>query len=147
MGTQLMRGPKPELLVLDSWPVLEWIKGREPVRTQFASLVKEAMVDRVSFHMSRINYGEAMYSIRKAPEIADQGDALRRLRSAPFRLHTVDDASVDEAVELKSRYAFSFADAFASALAIRLRLPLVTGDSEFRRLERDGLLVLRWVGA
>lgn len=147
MGTQLARPAEPELLVLDSWPLLEWIKGREPGRTRFVALTREAMAGRVAFHMSRINYGEAIYSIRKAPEVADVPEALRRLQGAPIDLHTADDALVDEAVELKSNYPFSFADAFAAALAIRLNAPLVTGDFEFRRLEIDGLLVLRWVGA
>jgi uncharacterized protein len=135
------------MLVLDSWPLLEWIKGREPARTHFNSLAREAMTGRLEFHISRINYGEAIYSIHKATDIADVESALQRLRSAPICVHTVDDALVDEAVDLKSRHAFSFADAFAAALAIRLGAPLVTGDREFRSLEEHGSLQLRWVGA
>ncbi len=143
MGAQL----EPEMLVLDSWPLLEWIKGREPARTRFSLLAQRAAKGLVSFHMSRINYGEAIYIIRKAPEIVDSAEALRRLDSAPIRLHTVDDVLVDEAVDLKSKYAFSFADAFAAALAIRLNVPLVTGDAEFRVLEAQRVLSLHWVGA
>ena len=143
MGTELV----PELLVLDSWPVLEWIKGREPAFSLFVSLAEDAIAARVRFHMSRINYGEAIYSLHKPPRLPDVTDALRRLRSAPISVHTVDDALVDEAVEVKSKYPFSYADAFAAALAIRLRAPLVTGDLEFRKLEANGLLRLHWVGA
>ena len=59
----------------------------------------------------------------------------------------VDDALVDEAADLKSRYPIAYANAFAAVPAMRLGVPLVTGDREFRRLEADGLLSLRWVGA
>lgn len=143
MGTELV----PEVLLLDSWPLLEWIKGREPARTHFNALAQKAMASRAELHISRINSGEAIYSIHKAPEISDIHSALRRLRSTPIHVHSVDDALVDEAVHLKSRYTFSYADPFAGALAMRLGVPLVTGDRAFRSLEKDGLIRLHWVGA
>jgi len=73
-------------------------------------------------------------------------EALQNFLSAPIKVPSIDDALVDEAVELKSKYSFAYADAFAAALAIRLGVPLVTGDIEFRAFELDGLLTLQWVG-
>ena len=135
------------VLVLDSWPVLEWIKQREPAFGNFRALLTKAAAQGTSFEMTRLNYGEVIYSIRKAPDISGKAQAEASFRALWIETHSIDDALVDEAVELKSKYPFAFADAFAAALAIRLGAPLVTGDGEFRRLERDGLLRLEWVGA
>ena len=133
-------------LVLDSWPVLEWIKDREPASSRFGAILKDAAAQSVRLDMTRINYGEVIYSVRKANDLPDRETALRTFLSLPIRVHSVSDSLVDEAVELKSIYPFSFADAFAAALALRLQAPLVTGDPEFRKLESDGSLQLHWVG-
>ena len=139
-------GVSDTILVLDSWPVLEWIKNREPASSRFAAVLSTSVNQRVSLEISRINYGEVIYSIRKAQDIPDREASLRVFRSLALRVHSASDALVDEAVELKSKYPFSFADAFAAALAMRLGAPLVTGDPEFRSLEADGLLRLQWIG-
>jgi predicted nucleic acid-binding protein len=126
---------------------MEWIKGREPASTSFDKILDLAEIRQIELHMSRINYGEVVYSIRKAVDIADPITALRAFLALPIHVHTADDALVDEAVELKATYTFSYADAFAAALARRLNVPLVTGDFEFRSLEAKGLLRLLWVDA
>ena len=137
----------PTTLVLDSWPILEWFKGRQPAATRFEELTQLASAGKVQLSMCRLNYGEVCYLLRKAPDIFDRSKALAALAALPIQLHSVDDALVDEAVALKSRYRFSYADAFAAALAMRLQVPLATGDREFRTLEADGLLQIEWVGA
>jgi len=125
---------------------MEWIKLREPARTHFNLLIDSCIQGESVLEMSRINYGEVIYTIRKTPDLFDREESLRNFLSAPINVHTIDDALVDEAVELKSKYPFAYADAFAAALAIRLGVPLVTGDKEFRALEADALLTLLWVG-
>ncbi len=126
--------------------MLEWMKGREPVCARFSLLARQALDGMVLLHMSRINYGETVYSIRKALDLPDSAHALRLLSLAPIHVHSVDDLLVDQAVELKSRYPISYADAFAAALAIRLDAPLVTGDTDFQVLEAEQRLRLRWIG-
>lgn len=134
-------------LVLDSWPILEWLKGREPASSRFGSLLQTTVAQSVRLEMTRINYGEVIYSVRKATDLSDRESSLRAFLSLPLQIHSIPDSLVDEAIELKSTYPFSFADAFAAALTRGLRVPLVTGDIEFRKLEADGLIRLYWVGA
>ncbi len=43
----------------------------------------------------------------------------------------------------KAQYPISFADAFATATAIRMDAELLTGDPEFRRVEQ--LVKIRWL--
>ncbi len=52
-------------------------------------------------------------------------------------------AEVIEAAEIKAQYPISFADAFATATAIRMDAELLTGNPEFRRVEQ--LVKIRWL--
>ena len=133
-------------LVLDSWPILEWIKGREPACSVFRTMMGDAQAGRVAFRMSRINHGEVVYSIHKDFPRERVAAALLAFAEVPIELYSVDDALVDEAVQLKCVHAISYADAFAVALSVRLGLQLVTGDRELRRITVSGFRLL-WVGA
>jgi predicted nucleic acid-binding protein len=133
-------------LVLDSWPILEWLKGRAPASSIFREIIEAALEDKVSLSMSRMNYGEVVYSVMKDFP-ADQLDQIfKAFREIPIHFYSVDDALVDAAASLKSFHAISYADAFAAALAMRLNLPLLTGDREFLVLQQIGLKV-HWLGA
>lgn len=136
-------------LVLDSWPIVEWLKGHQPVQDQVAIILARAVSGEYSLLISRINLGEVIYIGRKEVGMseADINRMLRTLRDVPVQVESATDARVDAAVDLKSRYSISYADAFAAALSIELNAPLVTGDREFRTLEADGLLQLHWMGA
>lgn len=132
-------------LVLDAWPVLEWLKGREPCRTAFRKIIEDSLAGVAKLSMSRINHGEVVYSIRKSFPAGQVEGALKAFREMPIALYSVDDVLVDEAVTLKSIYPISYADAFAAALAMRRRVLLVTGDPELFPLRSVGLQ-LYWVG-
>ncbi|MEO7029194.1 MAG: PIN domain-containing protein [Acidobacteriaceae bacterium] len=133
-------------LLLDSWPIMEWLKGREPVATQFEGLIEGGLDGRFYFLMSRMNYGEVLYSIKKDFPSNRVEQAIQAFLEIPMEVYSVDDALVDEAVELKAVYSISYADAFAAALSLRLDIPLATGDKELLALKKIGLK-LHWMGA
>ena len=131
-------------LTLDSWPILEWLKGRQPATQNFRGILDAAFEGRIQLAMSRINYGEVMYSIQKdfpSDRVRAAQKAFQELRISYI---SVDDGSVDEAAALKGVYTCSYADCFAAALAMRSKTPLVTGDKEFRPLSAIGLQIV-WV--
>lgn len=134
-------------LILDSWPVLEWIKGRQPARDKFRRLIEDALSGTVLFSMSRINHGEVIYSIAKdvPPELREK--ALSAFKEIPIQLYSVSDEMLDQAVQIKSAHSISYADCFAVALALKLQVPVVTGDKEFLKLDRKLGVQLHWVGA
>jgi uncharacterized protein len=51
---------------------------------------------------------------------------------------------VIEAAKIKGKYALSYADSFAVATAIKEKATVVTGDPEFRKVER--LVGIDWPG-
>jgi ribonuclease VapC len=50
---------------------------------------------------------------------------------------------VQQGLEIKARYPLSYADAFATAAALRMNAAILTGDPEFRAV-RD-LVPIEWV--
>ena len=132
-------------VLLDAWPILEWLKGRQPAGSAVRKLIEAAVNGQLTLSMSRMNYGEVLYSIKKSFPENRAVSAKDAFLEIPIRLHSVDDQLIDEAVDLKGVYSMSYADAFAVALALRLDLPLVTGDPELFSLKAIGLK-LHWVG-
>ena len=51
--------------VLDSWPILEWIRGRPPATDAVTKLFAESEAGATRLFMSAINAGEVYYFLRK----------------------------------------------------------------------------------
>jgi ribonuclease VapC len=112
----------------------------------FRELIEAALAGEISLSMSRMNYGEVVYSVMKDFPADQLAQVFKAFREIPIHFYTVDDALVDEAAVLKSFHTISYADAFATALAMRLGFPLVTGDRELLALKQIGLKI-HWLGA
>ncbi len=115
--------------------------------TAFDSILAATVRGEVSLSMSRINLGEVMYLIRNDFHADRASQAVDRVRKLPIELLSVPDWLIDSAVDLKSTYPISFADAFAVAQAVELSCALITGDRDFLRLQEDGIVALHWMGA
>jgi predicted nucleic acid-binding protein len=136
----------PPHLVVDAWPVMEWIQRKEPVFSDLVTVIEAATSGEVKLSMSRINHGEVIYLIRKNFPADEAARALSLFRELPITLHSVPYLLIDAAVELKSKFSISFADAFAAALAIELSVALLTGDRDLLLLKDAGLLQIHWIG-
>ncbi|MFY9672974.1 MAG: PIN domain-containing protein [Terriglobales bacterium] len=58
--------------------------------------------------------------------------------------HSTTRALADSAADFKARFKLSLADAFAAALAKERKVELVTGDPEFKALEKE--IKVQWLG-
>ncbi len=135
------------IFVVDSWPVLEWLYRNEPARTLFRQRLEEASRGEIRLLISRINYGEIVYNFAGKQRRGElPADMDINIDDLPWEVVSVDDALMDEAAELKSLYAVSYADCFAAALARRYQAPLITGDPDFLKLQSVGVLSVDWVG-
>ncbi len=148
MTGNLVAFPSPKLtLALDSWPAMEWLKEREPVTHRFRTLIERAQKDEIALLMSILNLGEVYYNSAKTDVGATPAEVLARMHELPITYVSISDEAVYAAARLKAVYSISYADAFAAQLAIDSRCSLVTGDEDFRQLERAGQLTLEWMGA
>ncbi|MCY3948974.1 MAG: type II toxin-antitoxin system VapC family toxin [Acidimicrobiaceae bacterium] len=111
-------------VVLDAWPVMQFMQGRRSLGPQMSELLEDGEAV-----MSWINVGEVYYSIRRrwGPPLADEL-LPRLLANVAAEMPTA--LRVVEAARLKSEYRMSYADAFAATTAIAHDAELWTGDPE-----------------
>ena len=129
--------------VLDSWPILEWIKERQPATDIVENLLAGAESGAARLLMSAINVGEVYYFVRKY-----HGETLAKSwressGTLPITIEVPAATEIWDAALLKGRYPIAYADAFAAALALKYRCPLLTGDPDFRTVPD---LELDWIG-
>ena len=122
--------------ILDSYALLAFFRGEETAAQVKALLHKAASADR-PLHMTEVNYAEVKYLLLKK----DGADAWKLaadiLTSLPIEFHAADRRLAEVAADFKARHKISLADAFAAALAREQKAELVTGDSEFKALEKE----------
>ncbi len=127
--------------VLDAYALLAFLKkesGHARVRDLLAS-------EDTSLFINAINVGEVFYIFARERGIQAAEYFLNViLPSLPVAVLDNSLEDVIAAARLKAVHALSFADCFAAATAIREQAPLVTGDSEFKKLGQA--LEIDWVG-
>lgn len=130
------------IAVLDSYALLAFFRGEEAALQVKELLQKAASTDR-PLHMTEINYAEVKHMLAKK----DGGDAWKQaaeiLSSLPIEFHPAGRQLADLAADFKARHKISLADAFAAALAKERKAELVTGDSEFKALEKE--IKINWL--
>lgn len=120
--------------VLDSFAVIAYLEreaGAEIVRDLIRRVPQSAMLC-----LSIINFGEIAYEAER--ERGDEGlrKRLEEVRGLPVAFVEVDERTVLAAAHIKANYRVSYADAFAVALAQELNATIVTGDPEFKSVEK-----------
>ena len=94
--------------------------------------------------MSIVNFGEVFYRTGKLYGIAEATRTERRIRALPINIIApVEETLVMRAAYLKAQYPISYADAFAAALTEEEKAILITGDHNFKRVEKK--IKIEWL--
>ena len=128
--------------VLDSYALLALLRD-EPGAETVADLLERAGQQNRSVHMTEVNYAEVQYTIRRKDGETVWASIAGELLAVPIEFHPADRRLADVAAGFKARFRISLADAFAAALAKERKAELVTGDPEFRVLEKE--IKIRWL--
>ncbi len=131
-------------IVLDSWPMMAYLQ-RETAATAVIEILTDAHANGDSILMSVVNAGEIWYTIAKRAGDEQADNAIDLLRSLGIEFIDVDWETALIAARYKANGGISYADCFAAALAKQNKANLVTGDQEFKKLEKD--LTINWVSA
>jgi predicted nucleic acid-binding protein len=130
--------------VLDSWALIAFFED-EPAAEEVEKLLVKAEAGTHKLRLSVVNWGEIYYStMRKlSQEAAEQ--KVREIAGLTIELVPVDSDLhlVRQAAIYKATKKLSYADAFAAALAKTRDAELVTGDLEFKEVERE--VKIRWL--
>jgi len=129
-------------LVFDSWPVIAYLQGESPAK-RVIEIIADAHDRGRSLAMSAVNAGEVWYitSLRRGADDADR--AIDLVRSLGIRIVDVDWPTSRIAAACKAKGGISYADCFAAALAKQTNSTLVTGDREFKKLEKE--IAIEWL--
>jgi len=131
--------------VLDSFALLAYFRD-EAGADKVEGLLHKAANEREPLHMTEVNYAEAQYIILRRNGLPAWEAVAERLIALPIKFHPVTRDMADLAARFKASYPISLADAFAAALAKAREAELVTGDREFKAVEKD-LKKIRWLTA
>lgn len=123
-------------LVLDSYALLSFLRG-EAGEDQVAALLEEASNRDVPLHMTEVNYAEVKYVVFRKDGAERWKEIERDLPTLPIEFHPANRDLANLAAEFKARHKMSLADAFAAALAKERKAQLVTGDREFKALDKE----------
>jgi ribonuclease VapC len=133
---------KPKALVFDSWAIIAFYED-EPAGKQVAELIAEANERGTPLWMSVINAGEVWYIIARRTSEAEADVTIAELQSLGIQFDNAEWKISRQAGVFKSKYTMSYADAFAAALTFQKNAHLVTGDREFKQVEKD--VTLLWL--
>jgi ribonuclease VapC len=128
--------------VLDSLALIAYFRD-EPGAEAMETLLVSAGKENRPLHMTDVNYAEVKYSILKKDGARAWEEAAKILQGLPIDFHPTSRALADTAADFKARFKMSLADAFAAALAKEQKAELVTGDPEFKALERE--IKINWL--
>ena len=130
--------------VLDSWALIAFFED-EPAAEDVEKLLQQAADEKHKLLMSVVNWGEVYYNTMRevSQEAAEQ--TAQEIAALPIEIIGVSDdlTLAKQAAIFKARHKMSYADCFAAALAKQKNAELITGDSEFKAVEKE--IRIQWL--
>jgi predicted nucleic acid-binding protein len=124
--------------VLDSWALIAFFED-EAAAEGVEEMLDQAGRDRHRLFLSVVNWAEVYYNTMRevSAEVAEA--QAQTIASLPIDVIGIGDdlKLARQAAIYKATYRLSLADAFAAALAKEKKAELVTGDPEFKPLEKE----------
>ena len=131
--------------VLDSFALIGYLEN-EVFSARIEKLLKQARQGEIQIYLHALHLGEVYYIIlrEQGQNIAEL--AYARIKAFPLRyIDIIDEDLLRTAARLKANYPISYADSFAASLAIIHNSYLLTGDPEFKKLEKKETISIEWL--
>jgi ribonuclease VapC len=115
----------------------------EPAAEQVEAVLAESQASGRPALISTVNLGEVWYQFARKTSDRRADEMVAELRKVGVRVEEIDWELARLAAGFKARYRLAYADCFAAALAKREGAEVLTGDPEFRQLEKE--IKVRWL--
>jgi len=129
-------------IVLDSWAIMAYFED-EPAGETVGEVIGDANDENIPLLMSVVNAGEVWYIIARETSPADAENGLLRLRELGIEFVEANWSLTLDAARYKSKHRMAYADCFAAALTKQKEAVLLTGDPEFKQIERE--ITIHWL--
>lgn len=130
--------------VLDSYALLAYLEA-ETGADYVKELLKAATESKCCLYMSIINLGEVIYIVERERGLPKAQETLARIDELPIEIVDADRSLTLAAAHLKAHWSIAYAGCFAAALSRIKSAPLVTGDTEFRKIKPGSALLVEWL--
>lgn len=128
--------------VLDSFALLALL-GKEAGSDLVADLLQQTQSGKIQTQISWVNVGEVAYIVERRWGTGQVYQVLGTLEATKIDIIPVERSLALAAAHIKAEHPLAYADAFAAALAMGEKATLVTGDPEFKPLEKS--LPIQWI--
>ena len=131
--------------VLDSFALIGYLEN-EPFAEEMEGVLRDAGRGETRIYLHAIHLGEVYYITHreKGKDVADL--AYTRIKGFPVSfIDRINEKLLLTASSLKAEFPISYADSFAAALAKIKRVPLLSGDPEFKSLQESGEVDMAWL--
>jgi len=135
----------PNSFVFDSYALIGYLEN-ESFSDRIQDILTQAKNRGMPLYIHAIHIGEVYYiTLREqGKSLADL--AYSRIKALPIKMiDRIDEELLLTAAGLKAKYPISYADSFAAALSMIKNCILLTGDPEFRSLEKQGIISIEWL--
>ena len=129
-------------IVLDTSALLALLFD-EPGAEKIEDLFNQAAEADKPLFIAAVNWAEVLYKMQHKKGALGLEGARQLERTMPLAVEPVDRESAEAAAELKAARGLALADAFAAALAKQKKAELVTGDMEFKSVEKE--IKINWL--
>ncbi len=129
-------------VVLDSYALMV-LFHQEHGYVHVERVLAKAKEHQHDLKITNINVGEIFYSIYKSNGSQAAQQALILIEQMSINIVDVNRDLVMSAALVKAQYALSYADAFVVALAQQGGEVILTGDKEFKSVEK--IVAIEWI--
>lgn len=129
-------------IVLDSFALIAYLRA-EPAGQKVITHLQSAQAGKTTLFLTFINLAEVYYKTIRESGIDKGREVLAILKALPINIISLSDDLVLKAAEIKAARPMSFADCFATALAQEKHAAVLTGDPEFKSIEK--LVPILWL--
>ena len=131
--------------VLDSYALIGYLEN-EPFSERIERLLNQARKGDCRLYLHAIQLGEVYYITLREQGQNSADLAYSRIKAFPLTfVDHIDENLLITACTLKANYPISYADSFAAALAKIHECFLLSGDPEFKALEKEEIIQVEWL--
>lgn len=122
--------------VLDSWALIAFFED-EPAAEAVEKILEQATAEKHKLLISVVNWGEVYYNTMREVSQDAAEQKLKEIAAMPIEVVGVDQHMAKQAAHYKATKKMSYADCFGAALAKSRNAEFVTGDPEFKEVEKE----------
>lgn len=122
--------------VFDSFALISYFNAEEGAQA-VAEILKKSLAGEAETFLSVVNWSEVYYIAQRDGGVEKAELSRRTMDEYPIQVIDADRELALQAAKYKATNKMSLADAFAAALAKQKKAELVTGDKEFKSVEKE----------